>query len=104
MGCLNVSLTLQGGNLGAEVNLNKGIIASASVASKSLVPQITFTGLMAGLNELTSRLKAQCSIVCKLAELGKYLEVTPADVQWITDDIGVFFDVESNVEWIVITE
>lgn len=103
MGCLKVSLTLQGGNLGAKVNLNKGIIASAAVVSESIFPQVTFTGLRAGLNELTSRLQAQCSIVCNLADLGKYLDVTPSDVQWITDDVGVFFDVESNVEWIVVT-
>lgn len=48
-------------------------------------------------------LKARCSIVCSIDLIKEYLNVTPDEVQWITDDMGVFFDVESNVEWIVVT-
>ena len=104
MGCLNVSLTLQGGNLGAEVSLNKGISASAAVVSKSLLPQVTcLPCLSTTIREIASHIKAQCSVICSLADVGKYLDVTPADVQWITDDVGIFFEVESNVEWIIVT-
>ena len=43
----------------------------------------------------------RCGIVCSLTDI--ILNVTPDEIQWITDDTGVFFDVESNVEWIVLT-
>lgn len=102
MGCLNVSLTLQGGNLGADVSLSKVISASAAVVGKSLLPQVTcLPCLSATIREIASHIKAQCSVICELADVGKYLDVTPVDIQWITDDLGVFFDIESNVEWVV---
>lgn len=61
---------------------------------ESLVPQISRIGGEADL---------KCSIVCTLEEVMPYLEVSPQEIQWITDDAGVFFDVESNVEWIIVT-
>ena len=48
-------------------------------------------------------IKARCSIVCSLSEVSDFLWVTPTDIQWITDDMGVFYDVESNVDWIIVT-
>ena len=45
----------------------------------------------------------RCSIVCTLSEVVGYISVTPKEIQWITDDVGVFFDVESNVDWIIVT-
>lgn len=53
------------------------------------------------LYDAATHLNVKCSVVCSLAEIGDYLEVTPADIQWITDDVGVFFEVESNVDWII---
>lgn len=47
-------------------------------------------------------IKARCSIVCSLSEVVAYISVTPKDIQWITDDMGVFYDVESNVEWTIV--
>ena len=48
-------------------------------------------------------IKFRCSIVCTLSEVVGYINVTPEDIQWITDDMGVFYDVESNVDWIIVT-
>jgi hypothetical protein len=48
-------------------------------------------------------LGVRCSIVCSLSEVVEFLNVTPADIQWITDDMGVFYEVESNVDWIIVT-
>lgn len=59
--------------------------------------------LLAETANLSEGLKVRCSIICSLADVGSYLEVSPADIQWITDDMGVYFDVESNVEWIIVT-
>ena len=47
-------------------------------------------------------LSVNVSVVCNLSDF-YYMEVSPAEIQWITDDMGVFFDVESNVNWIVTT-
>ena len=38
-----------------------------------------------------------------VSEMVDFLRVTPTEIQWITDDMGVFFDVESNVDWIIVT-
>ena len=50
----------------------------------------------------SERLQIRCGVVCTVSDF-YYLNVSPSDVQWITDDIGVFFDVESNVEWRILT-
>lgn len=55
------------------------------------------------VDTVKKHLKVRISIVCTLAEVAAYLNVTPSDIQWITDDRGVYFDVESNVEWIIVT-
>ena len=52
---------------------------------------------------LFATMKARCSIVCSLKELPKYLNVSPSEIQWISQDYGVIYDVESNVEWIIVT-
>ena len=81
--CLSVSVTKKEKSLEASVSL-----ASDSVSAKILL--------------LRENLKVRCSIVCSLAEMVEYLKVSPEEVQWITDEVGVFFDVRSNVEWKVI--
>ena len=48
-------------------------------------------------------IRFKCSIVCTLKQIGDYLNVTPAEIQWITDDMGVYFDVQSNLDWIIVT-
>ena len=69
---------------------------------------INLSRAVGGLSIKPSRagggLVARCSIVCSLAHVADFLEITPTEIQWITDDIGVFFDVQSNVEWIITTD
>lgn len=60
-------------------------------------------GINAEASSIGERLSVKCSIVCTLVQIKEWLNVTPAEIQWITDDIGVFYDVESNVDWIVVT-
>lgn len=57
--------------------------------------------IKAGVSDVASHLNARVSIICSVSEAVYYLNVTPEEVQWITDDAGVFYDVESNVEWII---
>jgi hypothetical protein len=44
----------------------------------------------------------RCSIVCTVDEVFR-LRVSPTEVQWISPEYGVVYDVQSNVEWIIIT-
>jgi hypothetical protein len=55
------------------------------------------------VDSIKKHLNARCSVICSLAEVIEFLNVTPSDIQWITDDVGVFYEVESNVDWIVVT-
>ena len=89
--CLTVTLSRIGDGLDV---LSKGLSAQVSVINDRISAKIDTIG---------TGLKARCSIVCTLDEVRDFLKVTPADIQWITDDMGVFFDVESNVEWIIVT-
>ena len=82
MSCLNVNATLASGVL----------TAIASDASAHLKVRASRIG---------SNLIVRCSVVCSLSEFAKWLNVSPSEVQWITDDVGVFYDVKSNVEWII---
>lgn len=44
-----------------------------------------------------------CSVVCSIKELKNYLKVSPNDVQWITSDVGVIYNVESDMDWVIVT-
>lgn len=55
------------------------------------------------IDSIKKHLNVRTSIVCSLSEVVDFLRVTPAEIQWITDDMGVFYDVESNVDWIIVT-
>lgn len=107
MSCISAKVNIIGSDIQASVfAISNGITATCRKITESLRPNISFDGckLKANLTALGERLYANCSIVCTIAEIADYLEVSPTEVQWITDDIGVFFDVKSNVQWIVTTE
>lgn len=65
----------------------------------SLIPKFN-----AACSLIGERLKTTVGIVCTLSEVKKWLKVSPQEIQWITDDMGVYYDVVSNVEWIVVTD
>jgi Trp operon repressor len=60
--------------------------------------------LFASVTKKENGISVKLSMVCSLSKVIEYLRVSPSDIQWITDDIGVYFDVESNVKWIVTTD
>lgn len=48
----------------------------------------------------SSHLRVSCGIVCDVNDTGgKYLDVSPDEIQWITEDIGVVYTVYSNTDW-----
>lgn len=93
---LDVNITnLSNGLSACSDVMSEGILANVRVISENISAQIKTIG---------SGLKARCSIICTLDKVADFLEVSPTEIQWITDDMGVYFDVKSNVEWIIITE
>lgn len=79
-----VAMTIIGGNVNATINM----------ANKELV---------AIVSDVSSRLKTRCSVICSINDLSTYLNVSPEEIQWITEDVGVVYNVESNTNWIVVT-
>ena len=69
----------------------------ASVANASPTMAVSIS------DAVDAHLKVKVSILCTLEEVVYYLKITPEEIQWITDDMGVYFDVNSNVEWIIET-
>lgn len=93
-------ITASASRVGEGVNVwlsrvSKGISVSLRSVSDTLRCYPTDAAL---------HLNAKCSLVCTPAHIGDYLEVSPSETQWITDGVGVFFDVSSNMEWIVLTD
>lgn len=85
MACLEVKLT----RLGSQLSASYSRIGGLKVAIEDAVRD--------------GHLIARYGIVCAVEAVNDYLRVSPAEVQWITDDIGVFYDVEANVKWVVET-
>lgn len=95
MGCLNVNISKLGSRIVPSISrIGDGI--------KALLTRVE-EPMNAFATDIAEHLNVRCSIVCSLSEITDYLNVTPNDIQWITDDMGVFFDVESNVDWIIVT-
>lgn len=95
MSCIELKVTQNLSCISAKVTrIGEGLLAQAKDVSRRLFAK---TSCLSGLD-------VRCSVVCSLVDVGHYLDVTPAEIQWITDDIGVFFDVESNVEWKILID
>ena len=107
MSCLSVNISratdglevemrkVAGGDMDVEITK-----ASPSLnVALSIIPKFNVACSLIG-----ERLKATVGIVCTLSEVKEWLKVSPQEVQWITDDMGVYYDVVSNVEWIVVTD
>lgn len=101
MGCLTVQIQ-RVDKTECDIALIDKIVSSITNTSAHAVSSY--------VNEATSGTKlfdvnihvhSSYSLVCAMTPVGPYLEVAPAEVQWITDDMGVVYDVQSNVEWTI---
>ena len=104
--CLSATLSRIGEGLSVNVaNLSGGLVATIGSLSERLIATAVKTSseLVAQVANMGDGLSVRCSIICTLDKIADFIDVTPAEIQWITDDMGVFFDVESNVEWIIVT-
>lgn len=104
MSCLIAAVSRIGEELNVKaLRIGEGLAASVESGEHlSAFATATCKRMAASAQELGERLQARCSIICSVGgEPVYYVRVSPDEVQWITDDMGVFFDVESNTEWIV---
>lgn len=83
--CLSATISRVGGGLSVDID------------------KATPPFLVSAVDTIKKHLSVRTSIVCSLSEVVDFLRVTPTEIQWITDDMGVFYDVESNVDWIIVT-
>lgn len=105
MACINVSVYTADDGIIIYPNVNEQ--ENVNVITTNQQINITSSRVGDRLNTTTSRLgdrfEATVSIICSIEEFKAILKVSPDEIQWITDDKGVFFEVESNVEWIILT-
>lgn len=81
------------------------ITASVSRVGEGMTANVECVvgSLSVSADDVAEHLNVRCSMVCSLSRVTNWLRVSPNEVQWITDDIGVFFDVEASGDWIVVT-
>lgn len=94
MSCLSVDVKLLRNPLVLSTERIGGISANVSLASVPLVLKIA---------DAARHLSVRCSIVCSIKELHNYLKVSPKEIQWITPEYGIVYNVESDLDWIIVT-
>lgn len=94
MGCLNANITVL--NMPPVLFVDRvgdGIVVNTYLAMERLAIK-AFDAIIHPI--------MRCTIVCSISDL-HYLKVSPEEVQWITPDYGVVYHVESDTNWIVVT-
>lgn len=102
IGAINALAKRISESLSVDVVPSEFLSVAVESLSHPIVPSLRLSTKPLGLSvvDSTPHLNLACDVVCSL-EKATWLRVTPEEVQWITDDIGVFYDVESNTSWTV---
>lgn len=93
MSCLNITVTNMSSPLQVVAERLGGIVLAVIKSSNALNCSISD-------KLIDKHLKLTCGVVCTIADI-HYLRVSPSDVQWITPDIGVVYQVTSDTDWII---
>lgn len=93
MSCLNITVTNMSPPLRVEVERLGGIILTVIKSSNSLNCNICD-------KLIDKHLKLTCGVVCTIPDI-HYLRVSPSEIQWITPDLGVVYQVTSDTDWII---
>lgn len=103
MSCLSVLVS----------NIAKDLNVSCNIASET--PRVFITNDSSSLSisceivtgvtgisiaHIPSGLNISFGIVCSLSDV-LYLDVSPDDVQWITEDTAIMYNVSSNTSWFI---
>lgn len=106
MGCLSVNINI----IPSKFEVGTTLLNKLNVNITNIS-----NGLVILLNKINEDLKLNISdiyqkhltvsygIVCSI-KTENYLQVSPKDVQWITEDSDIIYIVKSNMNWEIITE
>lgn len=101
MGCLTVQIQ-RVDKTECDIALIDKIVSSITNTCAHAVSTYAYeTSLNTEVFDTTAHVRSDYSLICAVIPVGDYLEVSPVEVQWITDDIGVLYNVKSNVEWTI---
>ena len=111
MGCINVKVSTNnsGINVTSEVNKPIAVVVIPFICNCNVECSCTN-----GINVITqiipvsnahvtpkiNSINVKCGLVCSLADV-LYVRVSPQEVQWITEDEVIVYNVESNTNWII---
>lgn len=104
--CLSVVVTCTHTNISPLITkVNEGLICKVRRLNE-LLAKCFIRGERISIDVKCTHkpLNVKCNIVCTLKEVINRLSVTPSDIQWITPDYGIMYEVESNTDWIIIVD
>lgn len=103
MSCINVNVLCLNTPLNSMIKKLGGVLINIKKVCETL--NITIKNKTkyskVVINPLLSKLEIRFSIVCSIKDANKYLKITPEEIQWITEDMGVYYDVKANVNWVI---
>lgn len=102
MSCLNVAIRKLGESLALMVKRIGGIAVEIHRCDITVEIHRYDKPIVVTAEDVGKHLKIACGIVCSVADL-HYLRVSPQEVQWITPDEGIIYNVESDTDWIILT-
>lgn len=111
MGCINVKVSTNNSGINVTSKVNKPIAVIVTPFICNCNVECSCTN---GINVITqiipvsnahvtpkiNSINVKCGLVCSLADV-LYVRVSPQEVQWITEDEVIVYNVESNTNWII---
>lgn len=111
MGCINVKTSTNNRGINVIFNVNKPITVAVTPfvcnynVECSCTKGINVTTNIVPISNIIvtphiNGISVKCGIVCSLADV-IYVRVSPQEIQWITEDEVIVYNVESNTNWII---
>lgn len=101
MSCLNVQIKMMGYSPIVRINKLNNFFIEINKINTFLNPSVLDISDKLRLSTklvVNKQLNISCSIVCTAKEF-TYLNVSPQEVQWITPDMCIVYNVKSNTTW-----
>lgn len=111
MGCINVKVSTNNSDINVTSKVNKPIavivtpfICNCNVECSCINGINVTTNIVPIRNIIVTPhingISVKCGLVCSLADV-LFVRVSPQEVQWITEDEVIVYNVESNTNWII---
>lgn len=106
MSCLSVNINIIPSKFEVDTTLLNKLNVNITNISNDLVILLNKINedLKLNISDIYQKhLTVSYGIVCSI-KTENYLQVSPEDVQWITEDSDIIYIVKSNMNWKIITE